>query len=115
MKQPIPKIKQRDVERIIQRDYPEEEQDNVISILSEYKSRTPHRVQMSALKNSDGNVQNLKQQIELANTDFRDVIMPAEYPMFWEKVGFDSDKFSKQQLKEIIELDWNQYQSWLNE
>lgn len=117
MDQPVAKISQRDIKKIIERDYPAGNEKEIVEILSQYKSDNEagkYRVWAALLKISDGKLEILKEKIEIAKTDYRDILADAEYPEYSEKVGFDSEKFSKKELKNIIKSDWNQYQHWLN-
>jgi hypothetical protein len=115
MDQPVPKISLVDIERIINRDYSQYSTDIIIELLKNYKTdEGNYRIWAAILKNGNGNIDLLKQNIDLAITDFRDVISTAEYPEYSNKVGFDDDKLSKKQLRNIINKDWDQYRNWLN-
>ena len=53
---------------------------NVISILDSYEGLARERVQLAALKLSDGNLDELRNEIENAKQDFRDALAWAESP-----------------------------------
>jgi hypothetical protein len=76
------------------------------------------RVRLAALKLADGSLQALRKQIALANRDYRDVLVAAEYPGRWKVTSsfYNSpQKLSKKERQQIAEADWNQYESWLRE
>ena len=112
MRQPTPPVTKEDVARVVRRDFPREDYGLVMSILAEYGDRESYRVMLAALKMSDGKLDELKRQIELARCDYRDVIAPAEYPGYsrqWSRVS----QMSQPKIRKIIEQDWKQYQTWL--
>jgi len=117
MNQPIPEVTEKDVIRIVQRDFPAEQFDIVMSILNEYGTETMqrgvNRVRLAVLKLAGGILQALRREIDAAKSDYRDVLACAEYPEYMQKVlpsgGLAEDKRDK-----IIRADWKQYQSWLN-
>lgn len=113
MRQPVPLVDQDDVKRIIQRDFPEDAQEAVQVILSKYEHKEEYRVQVAALKNSNGDIEILKQQIDSANCDYRDLLSNAEYPAYskqWSRMESASDE----ERNKVIQADWEQYQTWLN-
>lgn len=113
MRQPTPLVDQEDVERIVNRDFSREDHEAAFSALAKYEFRETHRVQVAALKNSNGNIEILKQQVDSANCDYRDVLSIAEYPSYskqWSKMQSESDE----EMNEVIQDDWRQYQTWLN-
>lgn len=113
MKQPTPLVDKEDVERIVKRDFPSTEYEPVFSVLEKYEYGETHRVQLAAIKNSDGNIETLKQQIDWANSDYRDLLSVAEYPAYtkqWSRI----QKLPEEEKHKIIRSDWEQYQTWLN-
>ena len=117
MNQPIAKISKNDINRIILRDYSITNKDEVLNILSKFKGddeKGIYRVWAALLKISNGDIDRLDKNIENAIIDYRDILAIAEYPEYSQKVGFNSDKFDKKELKKIIDSDWHQYQEWLN-
>lgn len=116
MDQPIAKISFQEIERVIDRDYSQYKSDDVLAVLNQYSSdsgKLNFRVWAGVLKLSDGNLSNLRKNIEIANFDYRDILAEAEYPNYSEQVGFDEDAFTKEEINTIIKEDWNQYQNWL--
>ena len=116
MDQPVAKISKKDIQKIIERDYPPGNEEEIVGILCQYNSNNEtdkFRVWAALLKLSDGKIEILKEKIEIAKTDCRDILAVAEYPEYSEKVGFESEKFSEKELNHIIKSDWNQYQNWL--
>lgn len=71
------------------------------------------RVQLAILKLSDGRVDAVREHREVARTDFRDVIAPAEYPEFWQ-VGFVGvAAMTPAETETLKARDWHQYEVWL--
>ena len=114
MNQPTPDVSHSDVERVVQRDYPEESRADVMSILNKYvvesRQTGSARVQLAALKLAKGNLKRLHQVIEDAICDYRDVIGPAEYPCYLDIYG---KELSLEEKQKIIDTDWRNYQEWL--
>jgi hypothetical protein len=114
---PLPHATQADVERVVRRDFPAEQYSDVMAILGALDSRLEGiRVRLAALKLAEGNLEALKKQIAIANRDFRDVLVAAEYPERWKVTSTFYDlptKVSKKERQRIVDADWQQYQSWL--
>lgn len=85
-------------------------------ILDEYGRLDYHRevarVQLAALKLADGCRDRLRQEIEAAKSDFRDVLLSAEYPECAKRM-FRIDRLSEEERAKIYEADWKQYEKWL--
>jgi hypothetical protein len=115
MDQHIPKVTRTDIDRLIRRDFVEHDPNEILHILMKFESDEGiYRVWAAALKLSEGNPKMLEKEIGKANQDYRDVLSYAEFPEYFRKVGFKSDKISKSDLSQIIESDWKQYQDWFN-
>jgi len=116
MNQPIPEATESEVTRIVQRDFPAEQFDAVMSILNEYGTedwqRGISRVRLAVLKLADGDLQALRRQIDVAKKDYRDVLAYAEYPEYMQKVS-PSAAPAEVERERIIRADWTQYQAWL--
>ena len=112
--QPIPDVTEKDVERIVIRDYGQALLIDVLKTLGEYGSRPgtrpgSARVHLAILKVADGNLDKLAEIVEVAISDFRDVVSMAEYPNFTYRYG--TDTMDRQQA---IDDDWKQYREWLD-
>ena len=114
---PIPDVSPRDVEKIVRRDFPAEQFSEINAVLEGLDRRLDGaRVRVAALKLADGSLEALRRQIALANRDYRDVLVAAEYPRYWEaaaKVGLRLKKLSKKERQRIVDADWKQYCDWL--
>lgn len=114
--QPTPTVTGADVERIVRRDFPVDRAVEVLALLDEYGKETwqrePHRVRLAALKLAAGDLERLRQEIEGAKRDYRDVLAPAEYPSY-SKHMFRIGELAKDEQQGIIDADWRQYQDWL--
>jgi hypothetical protein len=114
--QPTPAVTQSDVERIVRRDFPPEQYAPVINLLDEYGNEqwqgARPRVRLAALKLADGDLKKLRNVIDSAKCDYRDVLSGAEYPGYSKKsLGFR--KASVEEQDQVIENDWKQYETWL--
>ena len=116
MDQPVPDVSETDVARVVRRDFAPDQIDAVMTILNEYGTaegqRGYHRVRLAALKLANGNIDQLRRQINIAKLDYRDVLAPAEYPDYMKMVP-PSEKIAEDDRQKIIRSDWDQYQSWL--
>jgi hypothetical protein len=106
----LPHVTEKDVSRIIHRDFPEKDPKIIWSILRKYESDS-FRVYADILKLSHGAIELLKEYTVVAQTDFRDVISYAEYPK-QQKNGLLSS--NNDEAKKTREEDWNDYQEWFS-
>ena len=114
MPQRIPRVSREDVERVVQRDFAPDNQAAALAIVAAYRGDDgrPYRVQLAALKLSSGDLDELRDWIEQANLDFRDVLVAAEYPLaFGRRASIEA--LSEGEQEAIYEADWRQYQTWL--
>lgn len=114
MPQRVPSVSRADVERVVRRDFPSGRWATVFGTLDGYVSGSgsPHRVQLAALKLSSGDLDSLREWIEQANLDPRDVLVAAEYPSAfsrWQAIALLSDD----EREGVYDADWRQYQRWL--
>lgn len=117
-KQPVPQVNENDVERVVRRDFPADDYDAVMTILDMYGTeawqRECARVQLAALKLANSSLERLRSCIEIAKTDYRDVLSPAEYPAY-RKIGWSQiRKLATEEQGNIIDSDRRQYEEWLN-
>ena len=114
--QPVPEITREDIERLVRRDYPADVVQDVMRMLEEYGvegwHREPERVRAAILKLSRGKLENVRQNVETARMDYRDVLAYAEYPRYFREPGVDAMPAAEQE--KIIEADWKDYQDWLH-
>jgi hypothetical protein len=84
----VPQVSRDDVLRVVRRDVAAEDSDAVLAALDQYGMESwhseRHRVHLAILKLSCGNIGQIRHYVEVACRDFRDVIVPAEYPRFSE-------------------------------
>lgn len=113
----IPQVSRDDVVRVVRRDIPAAQQADVLNVLSEYGNQEWHvdrdRVHLACLKNSDGCIDNLRTQVEMASQDYRDVLAEAEYPRFFSKGFVGVGRMSPDEIEKLQRDDWQEYQSWL--
>jgi hypothetical protein len=84
-----------------------------LAILDSYGTKSWHRererVQLAILMQSEGKLERLRQLAGLADKDFRDALVGAEYP---EELQASSNT-SPQEMSEIRKRDREQYEAWL--
>ncbi len=112
----VPNVTFDDVLRIVRRDFPTDEVDAVLAVLNEYDGESWHRerfrVYLAILKLSSGDIDAVRRQLDIANSDFRDVIAPAETPGFWD-ARFVFVQRTKEELIQLMNADREQYNAWL--
>jgi len=76
-------------------------------------TREHPRVQLAALKLAQGNFRRLRNYIDDAQRDYRDVLAAAEYPEYMKLSVSRISQLSRKERLLIINRDWEQYQRWL--
>lgn len=113
--QPVPKVTDADVARVVQRDFALPDQDEAMVELAKYGKedwqREAPRVRLAILKLSAGSVEHLRQSVQTACQDYRDVLIPAECPAY--HAGSMRGKWPRGEKAAAIASDWAQYSSWL--
>jgi hypothetical protein len=114
--QPVPEVSRADVQRVVRRDFPPDREVEVFALLDEYGKEGWHperdRVHLAALKLAVGSIERLRSQIEVAKTDYRDVIAVAEYPGYMKRCS-QIEGVPPDEQQRIIDADWRQYHEWL--
>jgi hypothetical protein len=102
--QPIPQVTPVDVERVVRRDFSDDDYATVMTILNDYGRENWHRertrVQLAALKVANANVQKRRACIESANRDYRDALAAAEYPAYC-KMAWGQDLPAKKKVASL--------------
>jgi hypothetical protein len=84
-----------------------------LSVLDTYGTEAWHRekerVQLALLKISEGDVEKLRLYTRGAQFDYRDTLVPAEYPEEWQA----SSKTPPAEMAAIRKRDREQYEAWL--
>src|SRR5262245_39185797 len=113
MRQRTPSATDADVERIVRRDFAEEHAPHVLAVLGEYGGewwhREPARVRLAVLKLAARDLDKVRYWIAQAKSDYRDVLGPAEYPLYSKK-WFRIDKMPDEEHNRIVQSDWEQYE-----
>lgn len=112
MKQPVPKVSIKQINRILKRDFPSTFP-KATEILNQYSNGEKYRVWAALIKLSERDLVKLQESTNLAMRDYRDVLAYAEYPEYTAKIGFNSEKFTEKEINEIYERDYKQYLEWL--
>ena len=117
MEQPIPQVSNEDVRRIVLRDFPPDKIDAVLKMLNEYGSESWHResarVLIAVLKIANGSITVLRQAVDTAKSDYRDVLAAAEYPGYMAR-SIGVLKLPASDQKAIVDSDWSQYSQWIH-
>ena len=115
MTQPTPDVTSADLARLVRRDYPPDRTAEVFTVLESYGTEKwhieAHRVRAAVLKLAAGDLEQLRNRIGQARSDWRDVLSEAEYPGY-TKVWSRIDKFPPEKRQQVIDKDWRQYQEW---
>lgn len=111
MEQPTAKISDELLNKLIQREFP----NNITQvrlklnrIISDSQGGK-NRFSAAVLKLADRDFTKLDELIEECNYDFRDIVSKAEYPQCFSN-GFQDISSNDD---EIYRLDWKQYSNWL--
>ena len=107
--QPIPDVTRDDVLRIVARDFPPDQQAEVLRELDALGAAAKPRVQLAVLKLVNGRRGELAKHLDHARRDWRDVLMWAEYPAD-AKISWSS---TPEAHHPAYQSDWEQYQTWL--
>lgn len=110
--QRTPQVTAQDVERIVRRDY-SPDVDEILHLIGLVDVREKERVVLACLKNANGNMKRLKNELENASGYWREIISTAEYPLTskkWNKLQTQPES----ERQKVYDKDWAQYQDWLN-
>lgn len=95
---------------MLRRDFPRESWEVVVQLLLRYTYREADRVRLATLKNANGDIRRLAQQIEWACMDYRDVLLSAEYPAAG-RIGRLSE-LPERERETVYAADRAQYEVW---
>jgi hypothetical protein len=113
-RQPIAAVDSKTLERIIHREFGDRAS-GVVAKLQGVNSDSlagKNRISAAIIKLANKDISAIDTLIEISNSDFRDVLMRAEYPRCLE-LNFARTKENERQ--QIYLADWNDYSNWLNE
>lgn len=115
--QPVPIITNADVERLVRREFPAGQVEQVLAVLREYGvegwHRETDRVRAAILKLADGKLEELRRHLDCAKSDYRDVLAYAEYPNYFKETTFVAG-MREEEVEKIVAEDWRAYQEWLS-
>lgn len=109
----VPSVSERDIERIVQRDYPSDLHAAIHEMIRGIEVREKPRVIVACLKNANGNFERLKGELTNASGWWREIIGEAEYPNYTKKM-FRIDRLPADEKERIIDKDRTQYLAWLH-
>ena len=113
MTERTPEVGEQDVERILCRDYPEANLEEIWEAIRQLQVREKWRVVLARLKNAAGSVNALRKQLDEAPGYYRESIAEAENPdatRRWSRL----DELPQAERQSIFDKDWRQYQQWLH-
>ena len=112
--QPTAKVSQATLERIIHREFGNHANE-IRQKLESIKSDTSGgkaRILAAILKLSNKDLNAVDYFVGVANSDFRDVILQAEYPRVFNS---DFHNIQKDKRKKMYLADWKDYSKWLTQ
>ena len=111
--QPIRQVDEKDISRLVHREFGPTMAAEVMRMLSSYGSepweREAMRVMAAVLKLAEGDSRQVEQFLNSARADYRDVLAWAEYPEYMRRKPWT---LSAAEGEAIVEQDWQQYESW---
>lgn len=114
--QPAAVVSDDDVERLVRRDFTPAQVDETLALLRTYGTQTwePEvpRVRAAILRLAAGDMDRLRQQLDYAKRDYRDVLLGAEY-MVYATLTLRTPNPSPGEAQHAITADWSAYQAWL--
>lgn len=114
MQQPVPRVSEEEVERILDREFQPGDRADARSWLERYGSELHHRetarVRLAILKLAGGRLDKLRSFVETAIKDYRDVLAYAEYPAYFSEDP--SIVNHPDRALRIMAADWRQYEVW---
>ncbi|HKO22372.1 MAG TPA: hypothetical protein VJX91_06935 [Candidatus Eisenbacteria bacterium] len=106
-----PEVDERDVQRILRRDYPEHV-DEVRKAILGLSVIEKTRVVLACLKLGSGQIEKLRYQIHEAPGYYRDILGHAETPGYMKRWS-RWERLSAEERQSIEEEDRRQYEEWL--
>lgn len=101
----------------MRRDFGGAEAETLFRMLGETGAEAWHRegerVRLAVLKLAGGRLEGVREALEVANRDYRDVIAWAEYPELMELGFVGVGELEEEAVRELKERDAGQYEAWL--
>jgi len=112
--QPVPDVTPDDVRRIVNREFQSGQVGAAMEALNEPINARPSspRVQLAVLKLANGDIGRLRTWVKTAQRDYRDVLVPAEYPAY-NRARQSNRNMSIKEHNAAVESDWRQYEERL--
>jgi len=107
----IPTVTNKDIERIISRDYSEANYNKIKELIKNSYHET--RVLAACLKNTAGVFEAFENEIKNTEIDCRDTLVDAEYPTYF-KESYNNKKLSIKEKNQLIKEDKEKYLEWFN-
>ena len=106
------------VEQLALREFPDLNLADIMAVLDRYGTQ-PHekeipRVHLALLKLSNGRMDVLRSDVEVAKTDYRDILAAAEFPAEMALRPFWADRSNATEIARARREDRQQYREWLD-
>ena len=98
----IPKVSEADLERLIARDFPSEHHETIRDTISRLEVREKNRVVAACLKNANGNIERLNQDLADASGYWRELISEAEYPKVKKARNLSKEQIREKQREQYL-------------
>ena len=103
----------------IQSYWPEIDPKEILNLINQYGTEEHEkeikRVQLAILKLSGGDRSHLPRLVEIAKTDYRDILAYAEYPEEIRASVQEMREMTDEEVTALRQRDRQQYQDWLDE
>ncbi len=112
VRQPTPSVTERDVERIVRRDYPASAAREILELIATVSVQEKPRVVLACLKIASGDFDRLRANLSCASGYYRELLGEAEYPLAtkrWSRI----ESLTEDEVRAIYDKDWRQYSEWL--
>lgn len=106
---PPPEPTAADFDRVLRREFAPRDVAEASATLELYTAREAQRVRLATIRLANGDLTRLKQEVHNACCDWRDVLLPAEYPSQSSRKFRLADEKEKERIRET---DWRKYHEW---
>lgn len=106
-----PSTSRANVERVARRDFPRADHPTVFALLAAYEGPEADRTRLVACRMARGKLSALRDALDRASNDYREVLGPGEYPTCYGRPDFHELPLEERQR--LINADWSDFNAWL--